>query len=985
MNLPYYEGFDPGTGALPPRATFRSDAAVIDLAGQWRFHLSPTVAEAPVGVADPEFDDSAWTLLQVPSSWQMHGHGRPAYTNTTYMFPIDPPHVPTDNPTGDHRCRFEVPATWSGERAVLRFDGIDSCAKVWLNGRELGVTRGSMLPTEFDVTDQLRPGGSNVLAVRVHQWSSGSYLEAQDMWWLSGIFRDVTLLARPAEGVEDFFVHADYDHLTGTGTLRIDIAPTNSGAPATFRVPELDLVSAAANVDHAVGTVEPWSAESPRLYEAILSTGTEEVRVRVGFRTVKIVDGLLTVNGKRILLRGVNRHEFHPDLGRVVPEEVVLAELTLMKRNNINAIRTSHYPPHPRVLELCDELGFWIMDECDIETHGFETDNGWPGNPSDDPRWNEAYLDRMRRMVERDKNHPSVIMWSLGNESGIGRNHETMAEWTRSRDPGRPIHYEGDLACRYVDVFSHMYASVDEVDAIGRFAEERAPDASDELDARRRQMPFILCEYAHAMGNGPGGLRDYQDLFERYPRCQGGFIWEWLDHGIRQRTPDGREYFAYGGDFGEPLHDGNFVIDGLVSADRAPSPALAELAKVYAPIRIEFVEPDRIRITNRCDHATLDGVTFSWTMEENGREIVDDELKVAHLAAGDQTDLDLPAVPTTTGETWLTVSARTAHDTAWAPAGHVIAWGQLCLRPAPTLGSDQPAAPTPARRANASRSLQTDALRLGPASFDPVHGTLRQIGELVVDGPRLDVWRASTDNDLGEGRGQRLAPRWREAGLHRMTHRLVSIDVHESSSDVDDSSIVVLTRVAAANRREGLLAEYHWTADAERLSLRLTVTPDGEFTVPLPRLGVRLALPGSLQNVEWFGGGPGEAYIDSHEAVRIGRYTSTLGDLQTPYAFPQENGNRMDVRWLQLTGSTPAGLRVTGRPTFNFAARPWTSEALDAARHTYDLTPDGQTYLNLDAGHTGLGSGSCGPGVSEQYLLHAVATTFAVDFEVIGE
>ncbi|HST80605.1 MAG TPA: glycoside hydrolase family 2 TIM barrel-domain containing protein [Kineosporiaceae bacterium] len=962
MGLSYYESFDPGTGSLPPRAAFRSNAAGIDLAGQWRFLLSPTVAEAPTGMADPEFDDSAWSLLPVPSSWQMHGHGRPAYTNMAYPFPIDPPRVATDNPTGDHRCWFEVPATWTGQRAVLRFDGIDSCAKVWLNGIELGVTRGSMLATEFDVTDELRPGAANLLAVRVHQWSSGSYLEAQDMWWLSGIFRDVTLLSRPAEGIEDFFVHADYDHLTGTGTLRID-----TEAPARISVPELGLVDVAVNADHVVD-VEPWSAEIPRLYDALLSTGTEEVQVRLGFRTVRVADGLLTVNGKRILLRGVNRHEFHPDLGRVIPAEVVRSELLLMKRHNINAIRTSHYPPHPMVLDLCDELGFWLMDECDIETHGFERNNGWAGNPSDDPRWEDAYVDRMRRTVERDKNHPSVIMWSLGNESGIGRNHETIAEWTRFRDPSRPIHYEGDTACRYVDVFSHMYASPDEVDAIGRLAEERFPGASDELDARRRRMPFILCEYAHAMGNGPGGLRDYQDLFERYPRCQGGFIWEWLDHGIRRRTPDGREYFAYGGDFGEPLHDGNFVIDGLVSADRTPSPGLVELAAVFAPIKIEFDGLDRLRITNLNDYATLDEIAFGWVLEENGHQIADGELRVARLLPGEQTDLELPKLPGTTAESWLTVSARTARDTAWAPAGHVITSGQLCVRPTPEYEQEfAPAAGDPGSVA---------ALRLGPATFDPVRGTLKQLGDLVIDGPRLDVWRAPTDNDLGEGRGQYLARNWREVGLHRMTHTLISLTA-------DETSIAIVTRVAAANQREGLLTEYHWTAGPDRLRLRLTVTPDGEFSVPLPRLGVRLALPGALTNVEWFGGGPGEAYIDSRQAVRIGRYTSTLDDLQTQYAFPQENGNRVDVRWVALTDAAGAGLRVTGHPVFDFAARPWTSEALDAAKHTIDLAPDGHTYLNIDAGHTGIGSGSCGPGLPDRYQLMAAPTVLVVDFQLI--
>jgi beta-galactosidase len=956
MQPAYLEDFARPRGTLSPRAWFRSDAVALDLAGPWRFLLSPTLVDAPDGFWRPDFDDGDWAVLPVPSSWPMHGHGRPAYTNVNYPFPVEPPHVPTDNPTGDHRLAFAVPAGWPGAdrgRVVLRFDGVDSCGRVWLNGHELGVTQGSRLPAEFDVTAWLRPGETNVLAVRVHQWSAASYLEDQDMWWLPGIFREVRLLARPTGGVEDFFVHADFDHTTGAGALRVDCA-----AAARLSVPELGLVDAPVNYTHRIRAVRAWTAETPQLYAGELVTAAECVPIRIGFRTVAIVDGVLTVNGRRIVFRGVNRHEFHPDTGRVVPADTVRAELELMKRHNINAVRTSHYPPHPDVLALCDELGLWVVDECDLETHGFGR-LGWRRNPSDDPRWTDAYLDRMRRMVERDKNHPSVIMWSLGNEAGLGANHGAMADWARGRDPGRPIHYEGDRECRYVDVYSRMYADHAEVDAIGRRAEKPLDDPA--LDARRRAMPFMLCEYAHAMGNGPGGLTEYQELFERYPRCQGGFVWEWLDHGIRRRTADGREFFAYGGDFGEPLHDGNFVIDGLVFPDRTPSPGLVEFAKVIEPVRIEAA-PAGIRITNRYDYRGLDHLRFEWRLEAGGEPVASGELDVPPLGPGAYADVAVPPGATGgTGERWLTVSARVAHGEPGLPAGHEVAWGQLPVGSDPTPDASVPAGRRPTRLGR--------EITLGPGTFESAHGRLVRLGGLAVEGPRLDVWRAPTDND---SRGpSAIASRWRQLGLHRMTDRLV--DLRHG-----DGQLVVVTRVAAAQQEIGLLTAYTWTADDLALGLRVTIEPDGEWPVPLPRLGLRMAVPAELARVEWFGGGPGEAYPDSRRAARIGRFGAAVDGLQTPYVFPQENGNRAAARWLTLRDDAGRGLRVEGRPTIDFAARRWTSEDLDAARHTTDLVARDRVILNLDVAQQGLGTASCGPGPLPRYVLRAAPTTFAL-------
>jgi beta-galactosidase len=898
----------------------------------------------------------------VPSHWQLHGYGAPAYTNVVYPFPVEPPHVPDENPTGDHRRTFSVPRDWSATSAVLRFEGADSCLRAWLNGVELGTAMGSRLPTEFDVGEILRPGEDNVLAVRVHQWSAGSYLEDQDMWWLSGLFRSVTLLARPAGAIDDVFVHAGYDHASGAGTLRID-----ADVPARVTVPELGIDVAAGEVVD-VQAVEQWSAELPRLYDADVTSAGERVRLRIGFRSVVVEDGLLKVNGRRVLLRGVNRHEVDPDHGRAVSEEVMRHDVLLMKAHNVNAVRTSHYPPHPRFLELCDELGLYVIDECDLETHGFFVLD-WRRNPSDDPQWEDAFVDRMRRTVERDKNHPSIIMWSLGNESGSGRNLSAMAAWARERDPSRPLHYEHDWSCRDVDVYSRMYASHAEVDAIGRG--EEAPLEDPELDARRRQLPFILCEYAHAMGNGPGGLSEYQELFERHTRCQGGFVWEWIDHGLRQPTADGGERFAYGGDFGEPLHDGNFVADGLLFPDRTPSPGLLELKKVIEPVRIAGdAAAGRLRVTNLHDFRDLSHLAFTWTLEEEGTPVVEGTLDVGPLPAGETADVVLPELPATPREAWLTVRAVLAAEEPWAPAGHEVAWGQLEVTPAP-------AASAPVGDESGARAARDGVVALGPGRFDAATGVLRTLGDLAIDGPRLDLWRAPTDNDAGMHGDVKLEAAWRRHGLHRVRHRVLAV---EPGPD----GLVVRTRVGIAAWDAGVLATYTWAPTGNGLLLTVDVLPEGEWPFPLPRLGLRLALPAGLDRVEWFGRGPGEAYPDTRRAARVGRFEASVDELQTPYVRPQENGNRTEVRWAAFTDERGAGLRVEGRPHVELTARRWTSEDLDAASHTPELVPSDRVWVNLDHAQQGIGSASCGPGVLPQYRLEAGPATFAVVLSPAG-
>ncbi|EPJ36366.1 putative Beta-galactosidase [Streptomyces afghaniensis 772] len=836
-SVDYVEDVSPGSGALPPRAWYASsDARSLSLNGSWRFRLSATIDAEDDSFAEEGYEAGDWAEVTVPGHWVLQGDGAfgsPIYTNHLYPFPVDPPHVPTENPTGDHLRVFDLPSDWPSDGgAVLRFDGVESCARVWLNGTELGEFKGSRLPHEFAVGHLLKPG-ENVLAVRVHQWSAGSYLEDQDQWWLPGIFRDVTLLHRPAGSVGDFFVHASYDHTTGEGTLRVD-----SDVDGRVTVPAL-------GIDVATGepvtvAVEPWTAETPKLYDGVLATDGERVPLRIGFRTVVLEDGLVKVNGKAVLFKGVNRHEWHPEQGRALDLETMREDVLLMKRHNLNAVRTSHYPPHPAFLDLCDEYGLWVIDECDLETHGF-TEQDWRDNPVDDDRWTPALLDRAARMVERDKNHPSVVFWSLGNEAGTGRGLTAMAEWIHDRDPERLVHYEGDWNCRDTDVYSRMYAFHDEVEKIGQ--------RLDGGTRGRRELPFIQCEYGHAMGNGPGGLADYQELFEKYERLQGGFIWEWIDHGVKHAELG----YAYGGDFGEELHDGNFVCDGLVFPDRTPSPGLVEYKKVIEPVHIEGDGANGIvRVTNKQDFADLSALAFEWSCQVDGETVESGSLSVPALAPGESAEVKLPEPPVDGrgGERQWTVRALLADDTLWAAKGHVVAWGQFAAgaRPLPTF----PATDRPVR--------DGDRFTLGPAAFDARTGALLSIGGVGVSAPRLDVWRAPTDNDDGAEwqTDTRYGTLWRTLGLHRMRHRLVSVEA-------GDDALTVRTRVAPAAREVGLDTVYRWTSDGERLRLDVSVTPEGDWTVPLPRLGVRFGLS-EADAVEWFGGGPGEAYPDTRAA-----------------------------------------------------------------------------------------------------------------------
>ncbi|QHC65814.1 DUF4981 domain-containing protein [Rathayibacter sp. VKM Ac-2759] len=1000
----YLTDTGPGSGLRrPARSWLHSDAPALSLDGEWRFRLLPAApgtlgglgvlpdGEGVDDVGGESFDDSGWDLMRVPAHWVLEGdgrYGRPAYTNVQFPFPTEPPFVPDENPTGDYRRTIEVPESWSDAAAVvLRFDGVESRYRVWVNGVEIGIGSGSRLAQEFDVTAAVRPG-ENLVVVRVHQWSASSYVEDQDQWWLPGIFRSVHLLARPVGGIEDAWVRASY--AGGAGRLETEVRVEAEAFPVTLRVPELDIEAVWASADEVapidVPAVEPWSAEVPRLYDAELASAGETVSLRLGFRTVEIRGDRFLVNGERVVLHGVNRHETHPDRGRAFDEDFARADLAMMKRFNVNAIRTSHYPPHPRLLDLADELGFWVILECDLETHGFER-YGWAGNPSDDPAWREAYLDRIERTLERDKNHPSIVIWSLGNEAGTGANLAAMAAWVHGRDPERPVHYEGDYTGAYTDLYSRMYSSIPETERIGR------DDSRSILlgctageSARQRTKPFLLCEYVHAMGNGPGAIDQYEDLVDRYPRLHGGFVWEWRDHGLRARTADGVEYYAYGGDFGEVVHDGNFVMDGMVLSDGTPSPGLFEWKQIVSPVRVSVGE-DAVLVENRRHTASTADLRFAWRVELDGRVSAEGTLEAPAIAPGDSARLALPPFESPSdGEVWLTVDVVLAAPTAWAEEGHVLSTGQRRIS-APAV--------TPAWARSRRGGALGDSGALGPAVFR--HGRLASLAGLAVDGPRAELWRAPTDNDegsgfpgyvdedpwAGDGRGT-VAPssadQWRRAGLDRLVGRVEELDTSDG--------VRRRTRWSAADLDAALLVEERWSTDGDAVVLRVDLAPTRGWGSVWPRLGIRLDLPASVDAAEWFGTGPRESYPDSLRAARVGRFSSGIDELATTYARPQENGHRSALRELVLHEAGSPRLRIEaaadlhGRlPGFTLARH--TAHELTAAAHPHELPESSRSVLTIDAAQHGLGSRACGPDVWPDFQLRPEARTLLLRFTAL--
>jgi len=963
------------------------------LNGMWKFYYASSPMEAPQEFYNEDFDVTEWDDIEVPSCWQYQGYGHPHYTNVIYPFPVDPPFVPSENPTGCYRRDFYIPKEWDGRRIYLRFEGVDSAFHVWVNGQEVGYSKVSRMPSEFDITSMVRPG-KNTVAVRVYQWSDGSYLEDQDMWWLSGIFRDVYLLARPEVRIEDFFAKTDLDSDYRDGVLKVDTKIKNDGQESAQNY-ALEMVlldkfdnevgrtaesisvntknQTVLNLEIPVENPEKWSAEHPYLYKMLLTLKdgqgniVEVVASKVGFRTVELKDGVFLVNGVPIMLKGVNRHDHHPESGRTVPLESMLEDVLLMKRHNINAVRTSHYPNDPRFYDLCDEYGLYVIDETDLETHGF----GVLGNMdqlSDDPEWEDAYIDRVERMVERDKNHPSIIMWSLGNESGFGCNHVAMGKWIRQKDPTRLIHYEGETTLcfkghkdeiKVADVYSTMYTSVEEMIEVGK---------REDFD-----HPHIMCEYAHAMGNGPGGLKEYWDAFYTYRRLQGGFIWEWIDHGIAKETEDGVKYYGYGGDFGDFPNDGNFVVDGLLLPDRTPTPGLIEYKKIIEPVVAEAVDLKKgiIKLTNRYDFIGLDSLQLAWNVMADGVVLQNGKLDIDNIQPGQSGEIAvpfrMPENPAPGTEYWLNLRFVLAYDTNWAKQGHEVAWAQFKLPvESPSLPPVKLESMPPIVCHDLGGELKVEGVNF-ELVFDKISGVIKSWtyeGMTMINmGPKLNFWHAPTDNDRNS------IEDWEKTMLKHLTHRVDQVEW-----DIKDDRLVTIkvkSRIAPPVLDWGIHSQYLYKIyGSGDVVLEVKGDPHGSnLPKMLPRIGLQMTIPGRMDKVTWYGRGPGESYPDSKMANAFGVYNATVDELYTPYTYPQENGNRADVKWVSLTSHYGVGLLAVGMPQLDFSAHRFTTEDLEKAKHTCDLVPREFITLNLDYKHNGLGTASCGPGQLPQYQL----------------
>jgi beta-galactosidase len=956
------------------------------LNGEWRFHWVRSPGERPQDFFREDYDDTGWDFIPVPSNWEVKGYGVPIYLNHPYEFEENPPFIHHHyNPVGSYRTAFEVPSSWEGRQVFLHFGAVKSAMYLWVNGERVGYSQGSKLPSEFDVTEYVRPG-KNLLAVEVYRWSDGSYLECQDFWRISGIERDVYLWSAPEVHIRDYFVKAGLDESYQDGILDISVDLVNYSDASTGAVmvaselvdPTSGTVVASPNLtmriptqgaqetarfDMGVGKVRPWTAETPNLYDLYLTLTTEDgdtlevIRQRVGFRTVEIKDGLLQVNGKPITIKGVNRHEHDPYTGHVVSVERMMEDLRLIKAANMNAVRTSHYPSDPLWYELADEFGLYLVGEANIESHGmgYHPDTTLGNNPD----WELAHVERMRRMVERDKNHPSVIIWSMGNEAGNGVNFYAAYEWTKGRDDTRPVQYERALQDWNTDIYVPMYSGF-------RHLEEYAQS--------NPERPLIMCEYAHAMGNSVGNFTDYWELIDRYPSLQGGFIWDWVDQGLATTTEDGDEIWGYGGDFGPPgtPSDGNFLINGLVQPDRGPNPHYYEVQRVHQWIRAELLDGDigRLRIENDYEFKSLDGLELEWEITEDGVPIQEGSLPPIDLPAQNSAEIELGFVPFDRAhgaEYHLNLGFRQTADVGVLPAGTQVAYHQFAL---PLEGE----LPPPMQNVEFSEIFverRDDRIMVaGPEFGMEISGETGEImaygfgrTTLIQKGPEPNFWRAPTDNDYG-GRWQRRLGVWRDAGPGIEMESVYVTRLSPSVVRIDATGNVPVDSGA----RYDLSYTIHGNGDVVvEASLKA-----GEEELPrMPRFGLRMELPREFDRIQWFGRGPHESMWDRKAGTPVGLYEGLVSDQYHPYVRPQESGNKTDVRWMALRRPGDGlGLMITAGggegesmgeiPHLSMSALHHTQEDLDDGeekdqRHSGQLEERDLVAVNVDLRQMGAG------------------------------
>ena len=968
----------------------RAQSRLISLNGEWQFHFEADSKNRPLDFYSGENKVAGWDKIEVPSCWEMKGYGTPIYTNSTYPFPNRPPFITRTNPVGSYFRTFEIPADWDGKQIILHFGGVSSAFYVWVNGQMVGYSEDSCLPAEFDVTEKVQKG-KNTVAVQVFRWSDGSYLEDQDHWRMSGIQREVMLLAQPRVALNDFFVKTKFDEnledallqirpkVTMKDSINIEgwtveamlYSPTDK--PKFTQPLKIDLSKIVyeeypqrdnvkfALLETNVESPQKWSAELPVLYTLVLSlkdnngTVLESRSCKVGFRDIHIQDGVFLVNGKPVKLYGVNRHDHSETGGKTVTRDEMLKDVLLMKQHNLNAVRTCHYPNDPYFYDLCDQYGLYVMDEANIETHHAS------GYLTNQPQWHFAYADRVIRMVERDKNHASIISWSLGNESGTGPNHAAAAGWVKDFDPTRPIHYEGAQGdpnnkdykaygspeyrknpylanpddTWYVDMVSRMYPTIDQLKGLS--------------ESPYIKRPIVMCEYAHSMGNSTGNLMEYWNVIHSKKNLMGGFIWDWIDQGVSRTDDKGRKWWAYGGDYGDQPNDANFCINGLIGPDRTVKGATEECKYVFQPVVIEPYDQDKMqfRLKNRFFFRNLNEFAIYWTLIENGKEIKTQSLGEFNVLPGESklfaVDYDLSK---STGEVWLKVSIKVAKDELWAKRGFEIAKEQFLVKEA------KPTQPVASKIAVQVIEDSEKTLVLGAKDFkltvDKTTGYITkyqfQGKDLLIGALKPNFWRALTDNDIRAWDVLKNLSDW-----PTITASLKPVQVK-----VLDEGLAKLV-VADLSGNEGLKLQLSYKVSGDgAVDVNYQVKIGEKLTEPL-RIGLSTTLSGDLGTMSFFGKGPYENYIDRAHAAGVNVYSGKVEDFCFKYVRPQENGNHTQVRWLALRNATGTGLIVIGKQPLNTSVWPYTAETLAKAAHINDLEPAGFYTVNIDWGQAGVG------------------------------
>lgn len=979
-----------GINRMPARAHFltfpskekallnnnRYTHAFKNLNGVWKFMFLDAPEYSPEGFFNSDFDVTKMDDITVPGNWQLQGYGKMHYSDLWYNFPINPPYVPTENPTGIYKRTFFVEESYRDKKIIIRFCGVDSAYHLWINGKKVGYSKVARNESEFDITDLIRVGEENDVTVRVYQWSDGTYLEDQDMWWESGIFRDVELIGVPKDGINDYKVIADLDDEYKNGIFKVEVfLRTTKEVNVTF-----ELVDAGENtvftktvvakegkacIDEVIADVNHWTAETPYLYKLFITVEddgqiVEVIPQNVGFRNIRLNGETFLVNGVAIKFKGVNRHDYSPQNGRVVSREEIEKDIILMKQFNINAIRTSHYPNSYYLYDLCDEYGMYLIAETDLECHGFELTGEYKWI-TDDPSWELAYVSRMTRMIERDKNHPAIIFWSLGNESAFGCNFRKMTDVAHEMDPTRLVHYEGDFDVESADVYSTMYTWIEN---------PKKPYLMKDI-IEKSKKPHIHCEYCHAMGNGPGNLKDYQDLVYAHDKLQGGFVWEWFDHGIESFTESGEKYYRYGGDFGDDPSNKDFCIDGLIMPDRTPSPGLYEYKKVIEPITTTAVDIQKgiINLLSRYDFANLDRFNLVYKVMEDDVILQTGFMPVPSIEARANKDITLPydlsVIKVKPGaHYYVNISYQLREDTSYASSGHELATAQfelplykegIVVRPEGILNVEKEHTTLHVKGANFS------------LDFNLVNGNLMNIVrdgmQVLSKGPRLTLWRAPISNDM------EIIDKLKKVYFLHLEHEVVmNIDYHMEGNIL---KVEVDTINSTTNSAWHFKTKYVYTVcPSGDILIDVEGTPSGRVDLApdmLPRIGVSMHLDKSMEHVRYFGMGPGENYADSKEAAQMGLYANTVDGLFTNYVIPQENGNHMGCKWVSMTNDRGMGLLASTEGDFNFSASWYEDKDLDDAKHTCDLVKRDYIVFNVDYKQNALGTNSCGQWQLDKY------------------